>query len=271
MDARQEVPSPLITFYRFVPGCRLPRRADRAVGPVPYGASPQRADRAAAVTMPACGFRQSDAVAAASAFGWSLFPPIGFSLLWDGSNVLWTYQGADGWYPLTAVQFPDFAQQFDDAAPAEMAGFSPQFLASLIEPGIVQIWSGLVVRTAPGWSLLVRAPANLPRNPGYECYEGIIESDRWFGPLFTNVRLTRTDAPVEFAADVPFLQVQPVPQSLHGTALDTFEVVPDLAELSAGDWEAYRKTVVQPNTKADRRRARYAAAPRRRRKQPTPA
>ena len=26
----------------------------------------------------------------------------------------------------------------------------------------------------------------------------IIETDRWYGPLFTNVRLTRTNAPIEF-------------------------------------------------------------------------
>jgi uncharacterized protein DUF6065 len=199
-----------------------------------------------------------------------VFPPIGFSLIWDGSDVVWTYDGADGWYPLKAAQYPGFAKYFDAVAPADFEGFSPQFLASLIEPGIVQIWSGLVVRTAPGWSLLVRAPANLVRNPGYEVYEGIVETDRWFGPLFTNIRLTKTHTPIEFDADFPFLQVQPVHQSLYGTALDTFGVVSDLAELEPADWEAYRKTVVQPNVDPHRQRGQYAAASRRRRKQKTP-
>jgi hypothetical protein len=254
MDARPEVSSPLITFFRFVPGCR----------------PPQRADRAAAGTIPTRGFRHCDALTAASAFGWYLFPPIGFSLIWDGSEVIWTYKGADGWYPLKAAQFPDFAKRFDQVAPPDVEGFSPQFLASLIEPGIVQIWSGLVVRTAPGWSLLIRSPANLVRNPGYECYEGIVETDRWFGPLFTNIRLTRTHAPIEFDADFPFLQVQPVHQSLYGSALDTFEVVDDLARLAPADWEAYRKTVVQPNVDPHRQRGQYAAANRRRRKQKDP-
>ena len=55
----------------------------------------------------------------------------------------------------------------------------------------MQIWSGLIARTAPEWSLLVRSPVNLARSQGYEHYEGIIETDRWFGPLFTNVRLER--------------------------------------------------------------------------------
>jgi hypothetical protein len=255
MDQRIELPSPLVTFFRFVPTCRVP----------------QRADRAAAGTIPTRGFRHCDALTIASAFGYYVFPPISFSLIWDGSDVVWTYKGADGWYPLKAAQFPDFAKQFDAAAPAGMEGFSPPFLSALIEPGIVQIWSGLVVRTAPGWSLLVRSPANLVRNPGYESYEGIVETDRWFGPLFTNIRLTKTHAPIEFDADFPFLQVQPVPHSLYGTALDNFDVVNDLAELSSDDWDAYRRTVVAPNVDPHRQRGQYAAANRRRRKQKTPA
>ncbi len=71
-----------------------------------------------------------------------------------------------------------------------------------------------MARTAPGWSLLVRPPANLPRSLGYECFEGIVETDRWFGPLFVNLRLTRTNVPIEFDADFPLLQVQPVHRSL---------------------------------------------------------
>jgi Family of unknown function (DUF6065) len=255
MDAWSPPPSPLVTFYRFVPDCRVP----------------QRADRAAAGTIPTRAFRHCDALTAASAFGWYVFPPIGFSLMWDGSDIVWTYKGTADWYPLKAAQFPGFSDYFDDAAPADMAGFAPPFLVSFIEPGIVQIWTGLFVRTAPGWSLLVRSPANFVRNPGYECYEGIVETDRWFGPLFTNIRLTRTHAPVEFDADFPFLQAQPVHESLYGAALDTFEVVPDLAQLGGADWEAYRRTVVAPNVDPHRQRGQYAAANRRRRKQKSPA
>lgn len=165
------------------------------------------------------------------------------------------------------AQFPDFAQHFDRAAPSGLQGFSPPFLAAFIEPGIIQIWSGLVVRTAPGWSLLVRSPANLVRNPGYESYEGMVETDRWFGPLFTNVRLTRTGTPIEFDADFPFLQVQPVHQSVYGDALNTFEAVPDLAQLGKADWEAYRRTVVAPNVDPHRPRGQYAKTTRRRQKQ----
>ena len=241
--------SPLISFFRLIPEAR----------------APQRADRSAAGTMPTRAFRYCEAITSASAFGWYVFPPLNFSLMWDGSTeVIWTYKGADSWYPLKAAQFPGFARTFDKAAPAGLKGYSPPFLVTGKEPGIVQIWSGFVVRTAPGWSLLVRAPANLARNQGFDNYEGIIETDRWFGPLFSNVRLTRTDVPIEFDADFPYLQVQPVHRSVYGDALDDFQVVPDMRRLTAEDWEAFRSIV---NPDADRQRGHYAVSVRRRRKQ----
>ncbi len=254
MDELLNPPSPLATFFRFIPNAR----------------PPQRADRSAAGTVPTRGFRFCEALTSASAFGWYIFPPIGFSLMWDGSEVIWTYKGADDWYPLKAAQFPDFAEHFDSLAPPDVQGFSPQFLASLIEPGLVQIWSGLVARTAPGWSLLVRSPANFVRNPGYECYEGIIETDRWFGPLFMNVRLTRTHAPIEFDPNLPLLQVQPVHQSTYGRSLDHFDIVEGLEQLGEEDWNAYRRTVVKPNEDPHRQRGQYAVATRKRHKGGTP-
>ena len=243
--------APLVTFYRFIPGTR----------------EPMRADRAAAGTMPMRAYRFCEAMTTASAFGWYLFPPITFSLMWDGSSeVLWTYQGADGWYPLKVAQYPSFAEHFNAAAPPEAEGFSPPFLAAFKEPGIIQLWTGFVAKTAPGWNLLVRPPANLPHSNNYDFYEGVIETDRWFGPLFINFRLTRTHAPVEFDAEFPLLQVQPVHRSVCGEALDDFRVVSDLGQLSPDDWAAFQRTVVKPNIDPNRQRGQYAATTRRRRK-----
>jgi hypothetical protein len=254
-DRNRDGGAPLVTFYRLIAECR----------------PPQRADRSAAGTMPTRAFRYCEAMTSASSFGWYVFPPMSFSLMWDGSiDIIWTYPGADGWYPLKAAQFPGFADRFNQAAPAELHGYSPPFLAAGKEPGIVQIWSGLVARTAPGWSLLVRAPANLARSQGYDNYEGIIETDRWFGPLFSNVRLTRTNVPVEFDADFPYVQVQPVHESLYGAELDRFDVVPQLDALDSGDWAAFR-AVVDPAADPERQRGHYATSVRRRRKQKSPA
>ena len=176
---------------------------------------PQRADRSAAGTLPARAARYCDAITAAAAFGWYVFPPIEFELLWDGADIFWTCAAVGRWLKLDAVQFPNFSESFDAAAPDPVKGCSPPFLTALPEPGTVQLWTGVLARTALASSLLVRAPANLPAAGGYVLYEGIVETDRWFGPLFTNLRLTRTDVPVRFRADMPLLQVQPLPRAVY--------------------------------------------------------
>ena len=155
---------PRVRFYRMIPDIRLP----------------QRADRSAAGSLPTRAFRYCEPVTTASAFGYYVFTPLNFTLVWDGHDIQWTYEGNEhGWMPLTRAQYPYFPTHFNERAPAEIKGFSPPMLASLQEPGLVNIWSGLIARTMPGWSLLVRPPVNFARRGGYELFEGIIETDRW--------------------------------------------------------------------------------------------
>jgi hypothetical protein len=240
----------LVTFHQLIPGARLP----------------QRADKSAAGSLPTRAFRYCEPATSAAAYGYYVFPPIGFSLQWDGHDVMWTYEGIGEWLPLRAAQFPGFRDHFDAAAPPEIREYSPPFLAALQEPGLIQMWTGLVARAAPGWSLLIRPPANLPRAGGYELFEGIVDSDRWFGPLVTNLRLTKTDTPIDFRPDYPLLQVQPLPRHVYeDSTLNNYELVPGLHQLTPEDWDAYYDTVVRPYTQENRPRGQYAAASRRRR------
>ncbi len=250
MSEETDPPPPLVVFHRLIPQARIP----------------QRADRSAIGTLPTRAFRYCEAITSASAFGYYVFPPMDFSLMWDGTDIVWTWPGEPGWYPLATAQFPGFRDLFDQVAPPEIREFSPPFLTAMREPGIVQIWSGLIARTAPGWSLLVRPLANLPRSPAYECYEGVIETDRWFGPLFINLRLAKTDIPISFRADFPFFQAQPLPRAAYDDAgLNDYRVNPDLAALRPEDWDDYYETVVRPNVQTHRPRGQYAAAARKRR------
>ena len=106
----------------------------------------------------------------------------------------------------------------------------------------------------------------MPRRGGYEPFEGIIETDHWFGPLITNIRLTKTDVPIDFYADFPMLQVQPIPRQAYDEAtLNNYELVPDLKQLTPEDWDDYYDTVVRPHVQEARPRGQYAAAARKRR------
>ena len=170
-------------FYRLIPDAPTPRPADRSAD----GMLPMR------------GYRYCEAVAAASAFGWYIYPPLSFSLVWDGVEIAWTYAGAEDWYPLRGAQFPGFRELFEKAAPETVKPLAPPFLAVSREPGVVQIWSGYLARTAPGWALLSRGPANIPRKQGYEHFEGIIE----IGNLVRSALYQHSADPHELSGRVP--------------------------------------------------------------------
>ena len=117
-------------FYRLIPDAPAPRRAD----PSADGMLPVR------------GYRYCEALRSASAFGWYIYPPLNFSMVWDGVEIAWTYEGAASWYPLPSGQYRGFRQLFEDMAPDELKPLAPTFLATAREPGVVQIWSGYLAR-----------------------------------------------------------------------------------------------------------------------------
>lgn len=131
----------------------------------------------------------------------------------------------------------------------------------------MQIWTGLFARTAPNWSLLLRAPANLPVPGGFSHYEGIIEADRWFGPVFTNLRLTRTGVPLRLTTEMPLLQIQPLPRLAYAEAtLDSTALVDSPRAFAAADWDDYAASIAAPSANPDRAPGTYAVSARRRRK-----
>ena len=213
--------------------------------------------------------RYCDALTSATGYGYWVFPPMDLRLLWDGEQIFWSYGQDETWQPLSgtdsgAVQFPDYSAAFDAAAPEVLHGYSPPFLTALPEQGGVQMWTGLLAKTQPGWSLSVRSPVNLPAIPGLVAWEGIIETDIWFGPLFTNFRLTRTGLPVHIRAQVPFLQVQPIPQLAYREEILASFACSDASDLSNSDWD-HLGQVLLPHPDQSIRQGHYAVLVRKRR------
>lgn len=244
---------PVVEFFRLIPDVRLPKRAERA----------------AAGYLPSRALRYCDALTSATAYGYWVFPPMDIRLLWDGQQVFWSYGEIEGWLALSgtatgAVQFPGYAAVFDTMVPQVLRGYSPPFLTALPEQGTVQIWTGLLARTRPGWSLSIRSPVNLPTIPGVVFWEGIVETDIWFGPLFSNFRLIKTDTPVHIRAYWPLLQVQPVPQLAYKEEVLSDFACAEASELTGADWDSLEQ-VLLPNPDKEVRQGLYAVTVRKRR------
>lgn len=116
--------------------------------------------------------------------GWVLLNPSPFVAVWDGSD------SPSG----TAI----FVRE----------GQLPALATSHFGAGVITWSLPYVFRTSPGWNLLVRGPANWPKD-GACALEGIVETD-WAVASFTmNWKLTRPGQPVAFAAEEPFAMIVP--------------------------------------------------------------
>ena len=243
------MPPPIVRFLRLIPGIPAPHCADRtAAGMLPIRAA-----------------RYCDAITTACAYGWWVYPPLDLAFTWDGATIFWSCAEFPDWMALDdAAQYPHFAAKFDQMAPAAAQGCAPPFLTRLPEPGTLQLWTGLIARTAPGWSLNIRPPVNLPAIPGIALYEGMLEADIWTGPLFANLRLTRTHHPIAVSTAVPLLQLQPTPRHAYADATLHNPTITDIP--SAADWDGYIADIVAPNLDPNRAPGRYAITARRRRR-----
>lgn len=188
---------------------------------------------------------------AASSTGWYLFPPVDLYLNWDGHNFFALYEGLEDWTLIDRVYLPDYIAQFEAEAPEFAHPCAPSFLDVFPEAGVIQVWTGYVVRTQPGMSTWVRSPINIPHSAAYDVVEGIIETDWWFGAMIVNLRFRKTDTPVHLPRFTPLCQVFTVPRSVYDKSNNSDYVVESgISALSQEDWqEFFRNGSRQNNSK----------------------
>lgn len=210
------------------------------------GRAPQKADPSALGTLPTAAFRYCEPVRSASGYGWYVFLPCDLALIWQDDVIHFSLDGFETKYLLDdAIQYPNFAAEFNAEVPEAIQGFSNPFVARTNDPDILQIWTGCVVRTAPGVTTWVRSPVNLTHMLSFSVLEGVIDTDSWFGPLFANVRLTRRDTPVLFKKDYPLLQILPMRRDMmYDAGKSEPQVFEGLANTPNDIWDGYKSAVV---------------------------
>ena len=126
----------------------------------------------------------------ANSAGWEILNPASVTVTWDGRSGLSSLQ-------ITGEAGIPYV------GPA----------SSLFGSGILSFQVSGLFRTSPGWNLLVRGPANRPKD-GVAPLEGLVETD-WSVSTFTmNWKLTRAGLPVTFSAGEPFCMVVPQPRGM---------------------------------------------------------
>jgi hypothetical protein len=237
---------------------------------------PLRGDKSALGTLPAAAFQYCEPVRLASSYGWYIFPPVDIRLKWNGAEVFYAIDDQD-FAQLTSIALNDeFVEAWDADAPEHLKGAWPPFMTAVSAPGVVQIWSGLLVSSAENWSLMIGPLSNIWQTRQFQCFEGIVETDTFKPcPLFINIKLIPTDQEILIPRNRPLFQVRPVHRSAYLDAMRSFDEFVGMAprtetdgSMAPEDWAGYERTVRKIETPPDEYRpGAYAAARRKRSKQ----
>jgi hypothetical protein len=205
--------SPLhIEIYSLYPDVRPPERASGNV----RGSLPSRA------------VQHCPPVTSAASLGWYVYPPVDFALRWDGQETEWSLLednepagwrslsgGYDAKLPLMTRHIAEAPERFQ--ADIDIFDFNDGGLsfvdADPRAPQNVEITTGTVARTSPGWCLLARGVPNWPHANDHQILEGLVETDWYRSTIPTILRLTAVGRAVRFYRDLPLMLLQPVHRS----------------------------------------------------------
>lgn len=252
---------PIVEFFCLYPDMPEPEPASRDV----RGSVPARAGK---VCTP---------MTVASGFGWYIYPPADFALRWDGSQTEWSLLEDNepaGWCSLSGgydaalpagrdvlARVPE--QRRKDLDIFDMFGGTLGFInADPRGPERVELITGVIARTPPGWQLLVREPPNWPREDGVQIHEGIIETEWFRSYLPTILRLTIQNRVVRFYRSLPIMVAQPIPTAALVAARGPFVVqrgadrFPDDVWADYVAWRRYRQDPQTTATYLSRQRER---------------
>jgi hypothetical protein len=94
-----------------------------------------------------------------------------------------------------------------------LSGEPPWPAISNFGHGIVTFAVPFLFRTPPGYNILMRGPANWPKDGAYPL-EGVIETDWATATANMNWQITRPNTPIVFDVDEPICMVVPQPRGL---------------------------------------------------------
>jgi len=192
-----------LKIFRLHPGGCIVRKADSQLG----GDMHKEPDTQNALKW--CG-----PIIHANKLGYWVFPPVDMDI---------TYLGGDKWERNIIRDYAP-SEKFvieGNLRPEDKFRDSERMKTafSLSEPATVQLWTGCVFRTPPGWCLHVRNPINFPEayNRPYHIQEGIIESDWMNYDIWLNIKFHRIGEKVEIRRDQwpPIAQIVPVRRSSY--------------------------------------------------------
>jgi hypothetical protein len=183
----------------------------------PAGCPIVRAEKTLHGTAHRAGVRWCGPFTNANRAGWWIFPPVDVDIVWKGAHdfeydVLTPYSNADS----HLIRF--LIREDEDV---DLERWLPEdgrtkFSWGLLEEGVVQIWTGCMFETPPGWGLHIRSPINFLPQP-FHVMEAVLETDWLRYDIWLNIAFDRPNEPVRLRRDQwpPLAQIIPVPRETY--------------------------------------------------------
>ena len=178
----------------------------------PNGCPIAQADRSLRGTAHPAGTRWCGPFTHANKTGWWLFSPVDIDITWHGgsdfeSELLSPYSDAD-------KHVIRFLLDEDEAASAHTwlgDEGRTKFSWGLVEEGVVQIWTGCIFETPPGWALQIRSPINCGSSV-FHVMEAMLETDWLQYDIWLNLAFDRPGEIARLRRDSwpPVAQIVPV-------------------------------------------------------------
>lgn len=119
--------------------------------------------------------------------GFWLYSPIEMDFTYDGEKF--EIHGMEDYGPEDYEKVKELVRPSDNAQ-VEKWSFPgvgrTKTTVGLVEKNVIQIWTGLIFETPPGWCLHIRSPVNFPKN-GLDIVEAILETDWMQYDIWMNV------------------------------------------------------------------------------------
>ncbi len=176
----------------------------------PKGMKFVKAEKTLNGTAHAGGVKFCKPFSSVNSLGWWIFPAVDMDIKWDGENyehkLLEPYSNSDHQLVQSLLHEDAEVEKF---CPAN--GGRSKFTFGSVEPSIVQMWSGCILETPPGWCLQVRSPINFAPQK-YHVMEGIIESDWMQYDLWVNLSIDVKNEWINIRKDSwpPIAQIIPI-------------------------------------------------------------
>ena len=149
----------------------------------------------------------------ANSYGFWVFPAHDIDICWRGGQhfehkVVDEYDDSEHQVIRNLLK-PKDDTDIEKWCPAK--GGRTKYSFGAVEEGVVQIYTGVILETPPGWMLHIRSPINFAPQP-YHIMEGILPTDWMQYDLWTNLKFDKQNEWVQIRKDQwpPLAQITPV-------------------------------------------------------------